>query len=423
LKYKINTFFVYVLIFSLLNLTGCKDKEEEVKETEEPTDRTKVTERINGNTYETWDEVVESGKDKTVNFYMWSGNDKVNEYIDETIAKRVKKLYGITLKRKSMDASKYIAKLLGEKEDEKEDGDIDLLWINAESFKNAKQTGLLWGPFTDILENQNKYYNLDSVDLNYDNGLLIEGYEALWGKTQLIFNYDTENIENPPKNYTELLAWTKKNEGEFTYPSFKESYIGKTFIRNSYYELTENLDVYKSDISKESFLKSLEPVETYFNELNKYTWKSGEKFPEELKDLEEMFRDGDVIMSMSFDMFKAKVYHDEEIYTETVENYVFDSGNITNPHYLAIPFNSQNKAASMLVINYLQSPEAQIEKVKGSVWGDLPGLDVTKLNEEDRAELKEIEEIMKINLENYNKYSLPELKLEQIEWFNEYFSK
>ncbi|MEN8907730.1 MAG: ABC transporter substrate-binding protein [Clostridiales bacterium] len=427
--FNFNLKIVVVFFLIMITMASCGNEEdisvdidtsEKIEETEK-TGEKKIEKKITGNTYENWEEVVKDGKNKTVTFYMWSGNKKINEYIDNYVAKKVKEKYNITLKRVSMDAGKYIPKLLEEKEKKVEKGKGDLIWINAESFKNCKQSGLIWGPFTEILQNQKKYFDKNALDVNYDTGLITEGYEALWGKSQLILNYNNSKIKDPPKSYKTLLTWAKKNKGKFTYPSFIKTYEGKSFVRNSYYELTDDKDIYKEDISKEEFVNRLTPVKKYFDELKTYSWKSGKQFPQSLKEMDELFRNEEIIMSMSFDMFKTKIYTDKKIFQNSTANYVFDTGEITYPHYLAIPFNAEDKAASILVIDFLQSPEAQIEKVKGSVWGDLPALDVNKLNKKDRNTLSEIEKIMKVDLNHYNKKSLPEMKLEQIEWFNDFY--
>jgi len=69
-------------------------------------------------------------------------------------------------------------------------------------------------------------------------------------------------------------------------------------------------------------------------------------------------------------------------YPETARTYVFNEGTIANTHYLAIPYNSYNKEAAMVVANFMLSSEAQYSKADPTGWGDLPTIDLTLLPED-----------------------------------------
>ncbi len=85
---------------------------------------------------------------------------------------------------------------------------MDILWINGENFKNAKEAGLLFGPFTKTLPNFNAYVNPSSAAS--DAGVPVEGYEAPYGKAQFVFEYESKNIPTPPRTFIELLDWAEK---------------------------------------------------------------------------------------------------------------------------------------------------------------------------------------------------------------------
>ncbi|MBN2897623.1 MAG: extracellular solute-binding protein, partial [Clostridia bacterium] len=72
-------------------------------------------------------------------------------------------------------------------------------------------------------------------------------------------------------------------------------------------------------------------------------------------------------------------------FSKTSQAFVFDKGSVGNTHYLAIPENATNKSAAMVVINAILSPELQASKYNPEVWGDLPVLDNSTLNEEEQA--------------------------------------
>jgi putative thiamine transport system substrate-binding protein len=60
------------------------------------------------------------------------------------------------------------------------------------------------------------------------------------------------------------------------------------------------------------------------------------------------------------------------------------NGAIGNTHYLAIPFNSSKKSASLQVINYLISPQSQADKANIEIWGDPTVLDLNKMSAEQQ---------------------------------------
>ena len=91
-----------------------------------------------------YDSIVEQAKGQTVTFYGWGGNEANNRWIDTVLAPAVEEKYGITLKRVPMDIEQVMAKLVGEKQAGKQDGSIDMIWINGENFYSAKENDLLF---------------------------------------------------------------------------------------------------------------------------------------------------------------------------------------------------------------------------------------------------------------------------------------
>jgi putative spermidine/putrescine transport system substrate-binding protein len=61
--------------------------------------------------------------------------------------------------------------------------------------------------------------------------------------------------------------------------------------------------------------------------------------------------------------------------------FVLHTGTLQNSHYLGIVDRSSHKAAAMVVVNFLISPEAQLRKLDPAVWGDGTVIDVMKLTD------------------------------------------
>ena len=90
-----------------------------------------------------------------------------------------------------MDIDQILSQLsgeLGDKNASEDNGDIDIIWINGENFQSAKEKDMLYGPFTDKLPNFNDYVDGDSEDVKLDFAYPTDGYEAPYGKAQVVMH-------------------------------------------------------------------------------------------------------------------------------------------------------------------------------------------------------------------------------------------
>ena len=76
----------------------------------------------------------------------------------------------------------------------------------------------------------------------------------------------------------------------------------------------------------------------------------------------------DITLSMNDAEVDNKVF--QGLFPESSRAYVMDIGSIRNSHYMGIPTHAANKAGAMVVINFMISPAAQLEKANPQVWGD-----------------------------------------------------
>ncbi|MCH4889950.1 ABC transporter substrate-binding protein [Acidaminobacter sp. JC074] len=366
--------------------------------------------------YSDWDQVLQEGQGQTVTILMWGGNESINQYMDGYVSDHLKEMYDITLNRVPMNAPEYLNKLLNEKKSGVEIGTADLLWINAENFKTAKQGGLLSGPFTHLLPNLNTYYDQNASDLSYDSGIAIEGYEGIWGRAQLVFTGDDLKI----KSYAELLDYAKSHPGRITYPRIPDDFVGVAFFRNAYYELTGETDIFQTDMTRDEFEILSQSVIDYFKDLHTYMWNQGQVLPASQAQLDELFRNGEVDMTMGFEIGKTAGLVASGVYDESVKPFVFETGTIGNSHYLAVPYNSPEKAGALLVIDFLESPPAQVEKMKSDVWGDMPAFDTSKVDDHVLEALNQIESKPgSLTLETLTEHRNPEMKAIYVEWIKE----
>ncbi|WP_151410542.1 ABC transporter substrate-binding protein [Anaerococcus sp. Marseille-P9784] len=403
---KIKNFFITgALCLGLL--TGCgnnsnvdtnKDTKEETKvETSENTDDTaKNEENKEEKSDETssddlsnlsFEEIAEKAKGSSVNFYGWGGDDKRNQWIDTYAIPKVKEQYDVTVNRVPMDIDEINNLMLAEKDST--DGNIDVVWINGENFANAKENGMLYGPFTKQLPNYNDYVDENSSSVNSDFGEPVENMEAPYGGAQFVFIYDSSKIDTPPKNAQELLELAKANPGKITYASLPD-FTGSAFIRNIISDIQGYEDFMDKNLTKDQLKEMLKPTIDYLNELKAYLWNEGKSYPPDNPTLANMFADGEVIMAMSYNPNNASIGYADGLYDENVRTFVFDKGNIANTHFLAISKGAKNKAGAMVLINFILSPEAQISKAYPETLGDLPIISYDKLNDEQKKMYDEI---------------------------------
>jgi len=327
-------------------------------------------------------EILESAKGTTVNFYGWGGDPNINNWLENNVAPQFKAEYGVELNYVHMAAPEVIPKLLNEKTANSE-GTVDVVWINGANFKAAMESNLLYGPFVTKVDNYNSYVDQESA--KYDFGYPTEGYEAPYGKAQLVFIGDSQSTDTFFYNHEDLLNYVMKNPGKFTYPEVSD-FTGSAFVRNIIFDVvgTELFEDLEAD--KELVREAIQPALDYFNELEQYLWNNGQTYPSTIAQLDEMYADGEIDFTFNYTPFHASVKIEKGEFTDTSTTFLLDEGTIGNIHFLAIPFNAPNKAGAIAFIDYMLSPEAQSQKYDKSIWGDLPSIDYNLL-EDDAKQL------------------------------------
>jgi putative spermidine/putrescine transport system substrate-binding protein len=382
----VKTVLITIFLFSAISLTACS-KEDEKK----------------GSNKET----------QTVVIAGWGGDPVINDYMNKTVKKYVKKTTGLEMKWMPMNADEYLAKLTNEKEAGKK-GSIDGIWINGENFYYAKEKGLLFGPFLKKMDNAKKYLNLSDPAVNMDFGYPTDGYEAPWGKAQFSFFYDSAKVGNPPMNTDALTGFLLKNPGKFTYPEVTD-FTGSAFLRTVLYDKIGFDRLFTMPEDKEKVRETIKPAMAYLNSIKPLLWKKGVTYPKDLASLEKLYQDGEVWLTMDYNTMKGYRKVEAGDWPKTTRPFLWEYGTPFNTHFLAIPFNSKNTDDAQKVINAILSVDMQVEKARVDGWGDAPVLEFSRLT----AVEKEKFDAIKPNSENaanlilpqdsLNKYGKPEL--------------
>ncbi|WP_226666347.1 ABC transporter substrate-binding protein [Metabacillus litoralis] len=367
-----------------------------------------------------WSDIEQKSNETTVRIYMWGGDEGINRYMDEWVAPRLKEQYDLNLERVAMDTPEQLKKLRNEKKANQTKGNMDIIWINGENFKNAKENDLLFGPFSNQLPNVQEFVDNEALDVTYDFGTKVDGFEAPWGKVQFVFQYDESKVENPPKTYSELMRWVKENPGKFTYPD-PTDFTGNAFLRQVFYESVGDVQKILDKGYDEQFASdNSQMMWDYLSEIEPYLWREGQTYPNDLNELDRLYSEGEVWMTMGYNEARAEKFIDNGIFPETTKSFILESGSIGNTHFLAIPFNSPNKQGAMVAINFLLSPNAQLAKLDSTYWGDNIALDPGALSQEDKEKLSKIDRGDSVlPAETLKKYMKPEIHAEYVTWLKE----
>ncbi|WP_026690615.1 ABC transporter substrate-binding protein [Alteribacter aurantiacus] len=364
-----------------------------------------------------WEEVIDDATGTEVRLYMWGGDEGINDYIDNFAAPKLKDAYNIELNRIPMDAPDVLQRLQTERQAGQHNGSVDVMWINGENFRNAKERDLLYGSFAQELPNMIEYIDENSLDHQFDFGTEVEGYEAPWGKVQFVFAYDSDRIDTPPKSFDELQEWIAENPGKFTYPEATD-FTGNAFLRHLLYaQFNDPESLIELSAEDPLFDEKAEGVWSYLRDIEKDLWREGQTYPASLTELDRLFQRGEVWMTMGYNEARVVNKVDEGSFPETTRTFVLESGSIGNTHFLSIPFNAPNPEGAMVVINELLSPEAQLEKLNPEGWGENTVLDMSLLNEEDRVLFEAVnrgDSVLDAQL--LNEHFLPELDAHVVPW-------
>jgi putative spermidine/putrescine transport system substrate-binding protein len=331
-----------------------------------------------------WGEVVGRAAGGEVNFAMWSGDEARNKYYHGAVAAAVKRQYDVTLRfLPTNDTADIVNKLLNEKGAGKTaGGTIDLVWINGENFRAAKQGGVLWGPFAEALPNI-KHFDEDAR--RRDFGTAVDGYEAPYQRAQFVIAYDTAREPDPPRSIEKLREWIKSHPGRFTYLA-PPDFTGSAFIRHVllfYLKRDSGGTSFDGKFDERLYQRASAATVAYLNEIKPYLWRKGETYPTSPREADRLFANSEIDFTMSYGPSFASENIARGEYPPTTRTFVFDEGTIGNYSYLAIPFNASAPAAALVVINHLMSPSHALDQ--GRALGSLFPLLPDGLAPEERA--------------------------------------
>ena len=341
-----------------------------------------------------WDAVVQAARGSKVTWYGWGGSAPRNELIRTTLVPRLKEKYGIELELVGMDINDILTQLSGEFQagHTQDGGSIDFIWINGENFASAKAHGYLWGPFAQDLPHVREYVDTEAADIAYDFGTPVEGYEAPYGKAQMVFWVDGAQVpeDQTPLDPPSFLRFCQDHPGMVTYPepgdftgtAFISSLIGGVVGKEQFEKLA-----CMTDPDEDEVRALVAPGMEYLRSLNPYLWKQGATFPADSTTMHQMFADGELVLDCGYDEPQTDV--DNGLLPPTTRTFVLETGTVGNTNFMAIAANAPHKEAAMVAINEVLSPDYQLARYQA--LGTITVLDLARLPEEDRAAFEAVE--------------------------------
>ncbi|MXZ06900.1 MAG: ABC transporter substrate-binding protein [Acidimicrobiia bacterium] len=324
-----------------------------------------------------WDEIVAAAAGGRVNWFMWGGSAVINAYVNDWVSDEAKSRYNIDLNQvRITDTVNAVDTVISETEaGEFSSGSIDLIWINGENFKTMKNAGLLFCGYWDIMPSMANVDQMAATNA-FDFGTAVDECEVPWNQAQSAVFYNSALVPEPPADMDALLAAACANPGTFTYPA-PPDFTGSVFVRHVFYnEADKILPGGHQDMIGIPFDQALyDQVATAtwqtLNDLEPCLWRSGETYPVDQPALEQLYSNSEVTHFLAYGPASAGSKVESGVFPESTRTYGLDSGQIGNTNFVAIPYNSPNKAATLVVADLLLSIDGQLQKAYPDVWGQI----------------------------------------------------
>ena len=334
-------------------------------------------------TPESWQSVLTEARGQTVSLWMWGGDPQGNAYVDDVLAPAAQEA-GVTLRRVPIaDTKEALNRVLAEKQAGRDDGDVDLVWVNGDNFATGLQAGAWRCGWSSTLPNM-RFTDPDDPLLTEDFGTQVNGCESPWHKAQFTLVYDSAQVSDPPRTMTEVLEWIEENPGRFTYPAPPE-FTGSVFVRQLLYTVAGGYENVPAKFDQAAFDELTPALWKRLRDLAPSLWREGRTYPRDSVALDRLFAQGQVAMTMTYGPATLTELVDQGTFPPTTRVLTLAEGTVGNASFLAIPSTSADHAGAMVVANLALSPAQQRIKADPGVWGQFTVLDQSRLPRKDKA--------------------------------------
>lgn len=341
-----------------------------------------------GEPVDSWAEIRDAARGQTVSLWMWGGDPQGNAYVDEVLAPAARSA-GVTLERVPLaDTKEALNRALSEMQAGRDDGSVDLVWVNGDNFATGLEAGAWRCGWASRLPNM-RFTDPDDPLLTEDFGTAVDGCESPWHKAQFTLVYDSARVPDPPSTMAELLRWAEANPGRFTYPA-PPDFTGSVFVRQVLYSVSGGHENVPAQFDEAAFDELTPALWERLEVLEPSLWRAGRTYPRDSVALDKLFARGEVDMTMTYGPATLTELVEDGTFPVTTRVLPLEDGTVGNASFLAIPSTSPDLAGAMVVANVALSPEQQRIKADPRVWGQFTVLDRSRLTAADRAALDDL---------------------------------
>ncbi len=301
-----------------------------------------------------------AARGQTVRWWMYGGDDKVNAYVDDTVAPAARKL-GVRVERVPVvDTADAVQRVVAERRAGKiSNGSVDLIWINGENFAGGKKAGLWLKSWAKGLPNS-RYLDPKDPTIRTDFQVPVEGQESPWQRAAFVFAHDSDRVRTPPRDLDGLLAFAREHPGRVTYPA-PPDFTGSAFVRQVV------------------AAKGEDAAFAYLRELRSVSYRRGETYPKSEAELSRLFGDGQVDFAMSYDPAFVNSGVRKGQFPRTARPFSLADGSLQNTSFVTIPANAAHREGAQVIADLLLTPRLQAAKADPDSIGNPTVLDLDRL--------------------------------------------
>jgi putative thiamine transport system substrate-binding protein len=338
-----------------------------------------------------WPAVLSEAQGQTVFWHAWGGDPRINAFI-ASVGQDLQARYGVTLEHVRLaDTADAVTRVISERAAGRDmGGAVDAIWINGANFAAMQEQDLLFGPFAQSLPN----WRFVDIDANpavlVDFTLPVDGFGSPWAMFQMVFEYDSATVPEPPRSLDALREWIAAHPGRFTYPQ-PPDFLGTSFLKQALYGVTPDPARLLGPADDADYDAVTAPLWDFLDAITPNLWRQGRAYPANEPALGQLLADGEVDIGFSFNPGRASAAIADGELQDSVRTFVFDQGTIGNSSFLAIPYNAANKAGALVLANLILDPDIQARAQDPAILGFQTVLGMALLAPEDRARFQALD--------------------------------
>lgn len=338
-----------------------------------------------------WDAIEQAARGQTVYWHAWGGDPRINAFI-ASVGDDLQARYGVALEHVRLaDTADAVTRVITERQAGRDSGGaVDVIWINGANFASMKDQGLLFGPFAESLPN----WPLVDTDANpavlVDFTLPVEGFGSPWAMFQMVFEYDSATLPEPPRSLDALRSWIADNPGRFTYPQ-PPDFLGTSFLKQALYGVLDDPEILMGPVDAVDYAAVTAPLWAFLDEITPNLWRQGRAYPANEPALGQLLADGEIDIAFAFNPGRASAAIADGELQDSVRTFVFEDGTLANSSYLSIPYNAANREGALLLANLILDPAIQARAQDPAVLGFQTVLGMHLLDDADRAAFDALE--------------------------------